>query len=106
MEARFDLAAVYVRSEKVVSQEFEGELLMIPITASLEGEEDATFKLNETGKTIWDRLDGERSVEDLIVELAAEYKIPRDEIEADVVGLMKELLMRSIVVPPRNLQPV
>ncbi len=59
-----------------------------------------------TGKTIRNRLDGERGVDDLVGELAAEYYIPRDEIEADVVSLMKELLMRSIVVPPHNLQPV
>ncbi|MCP4753985.1 MAG: PqqD family protein [Proteobacteria bacterium] len=98
MEARFDVNAVYVRSENVVAQDFEGELFMVPVTAGLEGEEDETLKLNETGKTIWDRLDGERSVKDLIGELAAEYKTPPAEIEADVVGLMKDLSHRRLII--------
>ncbi|MCP4753986.1 MAG: PqqD family protein [Proteobacteria bacterium] len=98
METPFDLNTIYIPSENVVARDFEGELLIVPITAGLEGEEDALFTFNETGRIVWDRLDGERSAKDLVGELAAEYKAPPDEIEADVVDLMKELSLRNIIV--------
>ncbi len=70
-----------------------------PLLPPNRDELDAFETLAETGRIVWDRLDWERSVEDLIGELAAEYGTPPDEIETDVAGLMTELLKRSIVVP-------
>ncbi len=102
MESTIDLSLQYIPSENIVARDFEGELLIVPINAGLEGEENALFTFNETGRIVWDRLDGDHSVEDLIGELAAEYGTPSDEIETDVVGLMNELLKRRIVVPKNS----
>lgn len=49
--------------------------------------------LDETGKAIVDRFDGEASLGEIIDALAAEYDAPRDVIDHDVravVGLLKE----------------
>lgn len=49
--------------------------------------------LDETGKAIVDRFDGEASLSEIIDALVAEYDAPRDVIEHDVravVGLLEE----------------
>jgi len=90
--------SVYAVSDDVVAREIEGEIIIVPLVAGIGDLEDELFTLNETGKAIWDRLDGRRSLNDVIAELAAEYQAPPGEIETDVLGLVQELTRRRIVV--------
>ena len=102
MEAQVALDNIYVPSEDVVFRDIEGELIIVPLTWGVGGTEDETdaiFTLNETGRAIWDRLDGRRSLRDVVGELSAEFQAPEGEIEADVLGLVEELARRKMVVP-------
>ncbi len=96
------LDAIYVTSEDVVAREIEGELIIVPLVAGIGDAEDDRYTLNETGKAIWSRLDGKRTLRAVSTELAAEYNAHPEEIEKDVLGLMTELLRRKMVV----VQPV
>jgi coenzyme PQQ biosynthesis protein PqqD len=89
---------VYAVSDDVVAREIEGEIIIVPLVAGIGDLEDALFTLNETGKAIWDRLDGRRSLDDVIAELAAEYQAAPGEIENDVLGLVQELVKRRMLV--------
>jgi hypothetical protein len=93
-----DISAVYVPSDDVVARFIEGELLIVPLAAGIGDMEDELYTLNDTGQAIWQRLDGSRTLADVVSELAIEYSTPVDEIERDVVGLMRELAQRKIVV--------
>ena len=90
--------AVYVISDDVVAREIEGELIMVPLVAGFGDLEDELFSLNETGKAIWEKLDGRRSLNEVIGELAAEYQAEPREIETDVLGLVQELVRRKILI--------
>lgn len=100
MQTQITLDTTYVPSEDVVYRDVEGELIIVPLTREVgEGEErDAVFTLNETGRAIWDRLDGQRSLEDVVVDLAAEFDAPPGKIETDVLGLVGELVKRKMLV--------
>jgi hypothetical protein len=90
--------AVYAPSEDVVAREIEGELIIVPLVAGIGDMEDELFTMNETGKAIWDRLDGERSLQGVVVALAEDYQAAPGEIERDVLGLVEELVRRRILV--------
>ncbi|MBU4232782.1 MAG: PqqD family protein [Proteobacteria bacterium] len=90
--------AVYTVSEDVVAREIEGEIIIVPLMAGIGDLEDELYTLNETGKAIWNKLDGRRSLNDVIAELAAEYQAPSGEIERDVLGLVQELVQRRILL--------
>jgi len=92
------LKKVYQPSEDVVAREIEGEIIIIPLAAGIGDMEDELYTLNETGKMIWDRLDGRSSLAAIAAALADEYDAPLDEIERDVLGLIEELARRKIVV--------
>ena len=79
---------VYAVSDDVVAREIEGEIIIVPLVAGIGDLEDELFTLNETGKAIWDKLDGRRSLNEVIAELAAEYQAEPGEIETDVLGLV------------------
>lgn len=96
MTIRMD--AAYSPSEDVVARVIEGELIIVPLVAGIGDMEDELFTLNETGRAIWDRLDGKTHLGEVIAALAQDYDAPPGEIEGDVRGLMEELLRRRMVV--------
>jgi len=90
--------AVYTVSEDVVAREIEGEIIIVPLVAGIGDLEDELYTLNETGKAIWDRLDGRRRLCEVIDDLSAQYQAAPGEIQADVLGLVTELVKRRMLV--------
>ncbi len=98
MEIEAEIGSKYVPSEDVVARDIEGELIIVPLTAGIGDMEDEIYTLNETGRAIWERLDG-RSLQEVAEALKAEYEAKPGEVERDVVGLASELLKRKMLVP-------
>lgn len=98
METRAYPDKLYVPSEEIVAREIEGELIIVPLVSGIGGVEDDLLSLNETGKAIWDRLDGKNDLKKVIETLSEEFEAPAGEIEKDVLGLVEELLKRRMLV--------
>lgn len=88
---------IYMPSEDIVAREIEGELLIVPVVSGIGDMEDELFTLNEIGKIIWDRLDGQKNLGDIVAEISLEFEAPDKEIEEDVTGFVHELLKRGIL---------
>ncbi len=89
---------VYRPSDDVVAREIEGEIIIVPLVAGIGDMEDELFTLNDTGKAIWDKLDGRRSLADVVAELTPEFAAEDGAIERDVLGLVAELVERRMLV--------
>ena len=98
METKIELDASYIPSADIVAREIEGEIIIIPLVSGIGNMEDELFTLNETGKAIWNKLDSQKSLKDVMEELSKEFDDPAGEIDKDVIGLVGELLKRRIVV--------
>jgi hypothetical protein len=98
MDVEAKLDSVYAPSENIVARKIEGELIIVPLVAGIGDLEDELFSLNETGKAIWDRLDGKKRLKDVLGELSAEFDAPTGEIEKDLIGLVDELSRRKLLV--------
>jgi hypothetical protein len=98
MDVEAKLDSVYAPSENIVARKIEGELIIVPLVAGIGDLEDELFSLNETGKAIWDRLDGKKRLKDILSELSAEFDAPTGEIEKDLIGLVDELSRRKLLV--------
>lgn len=92
-----NLEAVLAVSANIVAREIENELIIVPLTAGVGDLEDELYTLNESGRAIWALLDGQRSLHQMVDELAQEFDSPVSEIEADVLGLVDVLLTRGIL---------
>jgi len=89
---------IYAPSEDIVAREIEGELIIVPLVAGIGDMEDELFTLNESGKAIWDLLDGKRDLNGVIAALGENYESSADEIAQDVLGLVEELVKRRMLV--------
>jgi len=98
MDKEVRLDCVYVPSRHIVARDIEGELIIVPLVSGIGDLEDELFTLNETGRAIWDRLDGKKKLSEIVSELCEEFEGDEKEIESDVLGLTNELLKRKIVV--------
>ena len=98
MTAESALDKIFAVSDDVVAREIEGEIIIVPLVAGIADEQDELFTLNATGKAIWERMDGQRRLRDIITELSTEYQAPAGEVEADVLGLVTELVRRRMLV--------
>jgi hypothetical protein len=90
--------AAYEPSGDVVVREIVGELIIVPLAAGIGDMEDALYSLNQTGRAIWERLDGQRSLHEVVAELSQAYEASSEEIEQDVMGLVGELVRRRMLV--------
>jgi hypothetical protein len=84
-------------SVNIVAREIEGEIVIVPLVAGIGDLENELFTLNPTGKAIWRKLDGKRTLGDLAHELSVEYAAAEGEIEKDVMGLAQELAKRKMI---------
>ena len=92
------METVYAPSEDIVAREIEGELIIVPLAAGIGDLEDELFTLNETGRAIWQQLDGKHSLAEISAGLKDEFEAPPGRIEQDVLGLVDELIKRRMLV--------
>ncbi len=98
MEYQIDPGAVFDKSKKVVTREIKGKLIIVPTENGIGDMEDELYTLNETGVKVWNRLDGHRTVEDVVTTLENEYDAAREVITREVAALMEELIKRKMLV--------
>jgi hypothetical protein len=71
----------------------------VPLVAGIGDMENKRFTLNETGKAIWDQLNGRRSLAGVVAAMETEFEGAEDgAIERDVLGLVAELVERHMLV--------
>ena len=92
------LKIIYRKSDDVVAREIEGELIIIPMVAGIGNMENELYALDEIGQEIWNRIDGQRSVDQIINELESLYDAARETIQKDVLGLISEIVSRKIII--------
>jgi len=78
-------------SDEVLSQEVNGETVLL----DLEGE--SYFGLNEVGTRIWQLLQTETTIEDILNTLTDEYDVSRIQLECDVGELLDKLADAGLV---------
>ena len=98
MDTKLTLDSVCNRSEDVVSRDVMGELIIVPIASGIGDMEDEIYTLNETGRAIWDQLDGRQTLRQIAEALAGLFDAPAGTIEKDVLGIITELCRRRMVV--------
>jgi hypothetical protein len=84
-------------SHDVVAREIEGDIIIVPLTAGIGDANDELYTLNQTGRAVWKRLDGRRTLGDVIALLAEEFDGPQEDLEGDVVGFATEMTRRGIL---------
>lgn len=68
-----------------------GEHILVPL-ASRGADIDSIFNLNATGTFIWERIDGRRTVADIVALVASDFQVSSDQATLDCGEFFAQLL--------------
>ena len=98
MATDLNLDTICTPSDDVVAREIEGEIIIVPLTAGIGDADDELYTLNESGRAIWTRLDGELTLGQVAAALTEDFGTSDADLQADVLGFAGELVRRGILV--------
>ena len=90
------LNSILSQSTSIVTRKTGNEYVLVPITNNI-ADMTSVYTLNETGAFIWERIDGKRSIEEIITALTDEYDIDYKNAEADVFSFVENMSKHLII---------
>lgn len=97
MDLQIGLDTICIPSVDVVSREIEGDIIIVPLVAGIGDADDELYTLNGTGKAVWQKLDGTRTLGDVVADLQLEFDAERTQLETDVVGFAAAMVDKRIL---------
>jgi len=97
MSPPLTLDTICAPSDDIVGREIEGEIVIVPLVAGIGDADDELYTLNDTGRAIWQRLDGMRAPREVAASLLDEFETSETELEADVLSFADEMAQRGIL---------
>ncbi len=83
--------AIYTKHPDYVQRDVAGECILVPIRRTLT-EANSIYVLNETGAALWNRIDGQRTAQDIVTVFCNEYEVATDQLAKDFTLLLDDLL--------------
>lgn len=84
------LTRIYNKHPDVVYRIIAGEAILLPISKETQVA-GRLFSLNETGAFIWEMIDGQRNLAEILIEVVNEYDIEENTAGEDLISLINEL---------------
>jgi hypothetical protein len=91
-----DPKAVFSHSPDIVTRKTGNEYVLVPVTNNI-ADMESIYTLNETGAVIWELIDGEKNVEEIILTLTGEYDIAHKSASEDVISFLNEMSKYLII---------
>ena len=91
-----NLQSVPSRSSAVVTRKTGSEYVLVPVTNNI-ADMNSVYTLNQTGAFLWELIDGENNIEDMIEALIREYDIAEETATADVFEFINEMKKYLII---------
>ncbi|MFO7851323.1 MAG: PqqD family protein [Bacteroidota bacterium] len=92
-----NLYNVYSRSRKIVARDTGDEYVLVPVTDNI-ADMKSVYTLNSTGAFIWDRIDGTRTVKDIVDEVEEEFDVDGKQALDDVLSFFSDMKEYLIIV--------
>jgi hypothetical protein len=85
------LDTVLAQSENFNLEDMDGEMLLYHVSST------RTLHLNSSAAVVWQLCDSERSVEDILNLLKENYPDAGEELKADVLSALEELISNKVL---------
>jgi len=84
------LDKVFERNPDFVARKIVDEIVLVPVRGNV-GDLASIYTLNPVGAFVWERLDGARTVAEVVGDVTAEFDVDTETATKDVVELLEEL---------------
>ena len=85
-----DLEQRYKRDENFVYRKIVNETILVPIKDNV-GDMSCIYNLNEVGAFIWEQLDGEKTLSDILSMVTDEFDVTAEDAEIDLHDYISDL---------------
>lgn len=87
-----ELKELFTLKSDYISRVVNEELVLVPLTGNI-ARMNEMFTLNETARFIWENVQENMVMDDMIALLTAEYDIDADLAERDILGFLEKIEM-------------
>jgi hypothetical protein len=87
---------IYCHQKDIVSRNIAGETILVPIRGNL-ADMQYIFTLNSVGAYIWDQLNGEKKLADILEMILDRFEISRLEAEKDILEFIEQVSEKKLV---------
>jgi hypothetical protein len=87
---------VFIRNRDVVSRKIAGELFLVPVKGKMADMENI-FTLTAVAEYIWDGLDGQNSLNDILNNVVDRFDVEREKAESDIREFIMELMGAGLI---------
>ena len=88
--------SVYAHGDSLVTRDLAGEKIIVPVRGKV-GDLNNIYTLNAVANDIWNLLDGQRTVQQIVKQLEEEYEIDSETLTNDVSRTLDELSGAGLV---------
>jgi len=86
----------FIRNREVVSRQIEGELIIVPIRHGV-GDLNSLYTLNQVGTVLWDFMQEEHSVPEMLNRVCEEFEVTPEQAQNDIREFLDSLLEEELV---------
>ena len=86
----------FVKDNQTVTRAIAGETIIVPIRSGI-GDLNSIYTLNEVGTSLWQLIDGQHSVDQLVEQLSKEYEVSKAEAAKDVSDFLTTLEAEGLI---------
>jgi methyltransferase-like protein len=88
--AEENLSRKYTRGKDIISRDIAGETILVPIRGNL-ADMQYIFTLNPVGVFIWEQLEGENTLTDILESLLEHFETSRKQATNDILEFIGQV---------------
>ncbi len=97
MTTSVNTKSFYIVANDVIVKKIEDEYVIVPLVSGVGDLNSEIYSLNRTGSILFEALDGEKTLEEIIQMLSEKFSAPKNQILKDVKEIIHDLLEKGIV---------
>ncbi len=86
----------YKQADSVVSRYIAGETILVPVRGKL-ADMQRIFALNNVANFIWQRLDGEKNLSEIMQDVLNYFDVEPAQAQTDIQELISVLLKENLI---------
>jgi len=90
------LSRTYIRGEDIISRNIAGETILVPIRGNL-ADMQYIFTLNSVGVFIWDHINGEYKLAEILDMLLENFETTREQAEIDTLEFIAQVMEKGLI---------
>ena len=90
------LEKCFLKENNCVAREIAGETIIVPIKGRV-GDLDSIYTLNEVGTLIWQLIDGQKNIGQIVQAVRQAYDVESEEVTRDTFDFLGSLEKAGLI---------